>query len=65
MSHITNVSGYCPIQNCEYNVDCKYIKIPVLGSMHDDHKCQLYCCEYADENGCDLEKKCPIALNSP
>ncbi len=33
MNYICEVSGYCPIKDCDIEIDVKYISVPVLGSI--------------------------------
>lgn len=62
MNYICEVSGYCPIKDCDIEIDVKYISIPVLGSTQEQYKKILDYCQYSQS--CP-ERLCPIVKSAP
>lgn len=56
------VTGYCPVQNKEYEITVNITGINVLGARSMQYKKTLKICDYNTEHGCDYANnyKCPI-----
>lgn len=59
---LVGVSGHCPIQDDEYEIDVVYREIPVLGKAESEYRKMSFYCDYSDEHNCQISNECPIYL---
>lgn len=61
MNQVVSVSGYCPIQKCNYMIDVVYQSYGTNGQFLQTGAD----CEYASFNGCSMQLSCPLRASTP
>ena len=57
------VTGFCPVQNCEYSIDVNYSHIADNRYLKAGADCD-YCADVFG-SGCPNQKDCPLYLSAP
>ncbi len=64
MKKHVDVSGFCPAQNCDYEISVTYASIRSLGTNESYRKIDAEC-DYASMNPCEYATSCPVFTSAP